>query len=497
MIHLHLMPLIEQLLLLTNESEVAMNFKKQQNGAALIVVLSLLTISLMLGLSSMQSSLVDERLAGNHKLVAEVQMGAEQAAAQGYSRITEPGSVPGLMQYLLRGGCSIESLFLPGDREGLSWSNVDTKIPGWNSLLTDGKPCEDYDGSWIADRNNAVDGDDYPEPVFTDADGLGLYDNLGGNVCAGSVQCIYRYMSFNGHRYIVGLAAYFNDDNELLAESQPVFVDLDIDDPPPSIDWIFSAAPISLLAYISDLSVNGANNMTLDGGDHPDIMAHGGNKELYGDSGHDGNAADLESGFEVDTGNKQFDPNVCTLPGTDDTADGTCAVSDDSDFATPDSFVAVLQTLFEASKSSSKINFVTEDPDMSNYSDGILIVGDSFTWNGNNDFRGTIIVLGPTIDYNGGGSGDLYGSMIHAPLKHKDPNYELVDDNEYVDFSKVEEFKVGEWRYLEETDTVATNFDFNGGGGSTLANDAEAQMEAADELWGAVASAEYLTWKSD
>jgi len=57
---------------------------KKQSGAALIVVLSLLTISLMVGLSSMQSSQIDERLAGNYRAQAEAQMNAERGQSEFY-----------------------------------------------------------------------------------------------------------------------------------------------------------------------------------------------------------------------------------------------------------------------------------------------------------------------------------------------------------------------------------------------------------------------------
>ncbi|MBW6390302.1 pilus assembly PilX family protein [Billgrantia antri] len=55
-----------------------------QRGAALVVVLSMLAGSLMLGLSGIQSSLIDERLAGNYKAATEAQMGAEQAISAGW-----------------------------------------------------------------------------------------------------------------------------------------------------------------------------------------------------------------------------------------------------------------------------------------------------------------------------------------------------------------------------------------------------------------------------
>lgn len=57
---------------------------KRQNGAALIVVLSLLTVSLMVGVSSIQSSQIDERLAGNYRAQADAQMRAEESASDFY-----------------------------------------------------------------------------------------------------------------------------------------------------------------------------------------------------------------------------------------------------------------------------------------------------------------------------------------------------------------------------------------------------------------------------
>jgi len=56
---------------------------KKQKGVALIVVMSLLAVSLMIGLMSMQTSQVDERLAGNYRAAAEAQMAAEFGAAYG------------------------------------------------------------------------------------------------------------------------------------------------------------------------------------------------------------------------------------------------------------------------------------------------------------------------------------------------------------------------------------------------------------------------------
>ncbi|MDQ7729119.1 PilX N-terminal domain-containing pilus assembly protein [Halomonas sp. SpR8] len=50
---------------------------KQQQGAALVIVMVLLSGALMLGMSGMQSALIDERLAGNYRASVQAQMTAE------------------------------------------------------------------------------------------------------------------------------------------------------------------------------------------------------------------------------------------------------------------------------------------------------------------------------------------------------------------------------------------------------------------------------------
>lgn len=54
---------------------------KQQQGAALVIVMALLAGALMLGMSGMQSALIDERLAGNYRASTQARMNAEIAAA--------------------------------------------------------------------------------------------------------------------------------------------------------------------------------------------------------------------------------------------------------------------------------------------------------------------------------------------------------------------------------------------------------------------------------
>lgn len=54
---------------------------KQQQGAALVIVMALLSGALMLGMSGMQSALIDERLAGNYRASVQAQMTAENTSS--------------------------------------------------------------------------------------------------------------------------------------------------------------------------------------------------------------------------------------------------------------------------------------------------------------------------------------------------------------------------------------------------------------------------------
>lgn len=440
-----------------------------QKGAALIVVLSLLTGSLIIGLSSMQSSQVDERLAGNQKLSSEVQMAAEKAAAVGFERV---GNV-NLLMPLMRGGCSIADLFVDievvfnnGQKDDLRWASMLGSSDNWKAHLQEsvdyGKPCDAYSSAWLATSN-------FEEPDFE-----AMYGELRGDangLCDAPLQCEYRYISNGNGRFVVGMGAYV-EGGDILAESRPVFVELDIDDPPPEVEWLFSSAPISLLTLINELKISGANNVTLDGGSGADILAQEGNKEQ------------LVEDFTVSTGNKTFDPDVESIE------EGDYSVSE---------LMKVVQSLYDLSNVSDSIYFAREDTQMKDVpiTKGIVVVAGNFVWNGQNDFEGTVLVLGPEVDYRGGGSGDLYGSLIHAPITATENTYDWVESGQYVDFSQVDRFdEENAWRYLDSGDEAVTSFDFSGGGGSTIRSDADAMMDVRDEYWGAVSNADFITWES-
>jgi len=125
---------------------------KKQKGAVLVVVLSLLTISLMVGLSSMQSSQIDERLSGNYRAQSDAQMAAEAVASYAVGRL------PGLNG----------SIFVDFNPES---------IFGW----------DDFSSSAVVDFSSAVPVDDR---VYS---------------CSAGVSCEFRYVGVNSFNSIYGL----------------------------------------------------------------------------------------------------------------------------------------------------------------------------------------------------------------------------------------------------------------------------------------------------
>jgi hypothetical protein len=67
--------------------------KNKQQGAALVIVLALLAGSLMIGISGMNSALIDERLAGNYRAAAMAQMVAETGAVERRKKISDHSMV--------------------------------------------------------------------------------------------------------------------------------------------------------------------------------------------------------------------------------------------------------------------------------------------------------------------------------------------------------------------------------------------------------------------
>lgn len=113
--------------------------ESQQQGAALVVVMALLASALMIGVVSMQTALVDERLASNYRAATLAQMRAEIAASHAITRFNslawdDPPLVSNERSIhwedyashsattILDSGCPQKScLLIPVEREGQPW----------------------------------------------------------------------------------------------------------------------------------------------------------------------------------------------------------------------------------------------------------------------------------------------------------------------------------------------------------------------------------------
>ena len=133
---------------------------QRQHGAALIVVLILLSIALMLGLAGFQSALLNERLAGNYRATSEAQMGAEQAVAYAWGKGGEHLTSADFQ--------TVESL------EALESSHWDRFYPGSRA-----------------------------------------------GPCRGNLRCAFRHVRQGGDYYIIGMGA-IREDNVTVASSLPV-----------------------------------------------------------------------------------------------------------------------------------------------------------------------------------------------------------------------------------------------------------------------------------
>ncbi|MBD3897937.1 hypothetical protein IEI94_18935 [Halomonas sp. ML-15] len=132
---------------------------KKQKGAALIVVLSLLVVALMVGLSSMQSSHIDERLAGNYRAQSLAQMGAEKAAAVGWGNFNNNDSWEKL------------SDLTSSDLASLSWAELE----GDDDLCESPVSCyyryvEDGNGKYIVSIGRVGDDASLSESIFIKVD---------------------------------------------------------------------------------------------------------------------------------------------------------------------------------------------------------------------------------------------------------------------------------------------------------------------------------------
>ena len=152
----------------------------KEKGAALVVVLAVLAISLMLGLTGLQSALVSHQLAGNYHDASLARIGAETAVAHAFATDSQ------LMA---------SDAFVDVDRgvvEALTWAT-----------FTDGYTAFGNQFQHNADQGNKV-------------------------------AYAYRRFRIEGTDYLVGLGAVLSSSNTTIAQSRFVYAALEELSSPPT-----------------------------------------------------------------------------------------------------------------------------------------------------------------------------------------------------------------------------------------------------------------------
>lgn len=165
---------------------------KHQKGAALIVVLSLLTVSLMVGLSSMQSSQIDERLAGNYRAMSDAQMASEFGAAQGFEDVWNEYIEEGAKWKLIFDNLSD---FL-AENENVSPGGLFSGWEGFESLGEYRKVPPESDGKWAYSLLSIPSHEDISVPPgdYVVAVGVAREDSVERNIVSQSQLVFARVM---------------------------------------------------------------------------------------------------------------------------------------------------------------------------------------------------------------------------------------------------------------------------------------------------------------
>ncbi|UYG03195.1 hypothetical protein OCT51_18675 [Halomonas sp. LR3S48] len=332
---------------------------KKQRGAALVVVLSMLAMSLMLGLSGMQSSQIDERLAGNYRASVKAQMAAERTAVQAQQNLRDAGVRLGDWAWT---GC-----------------DADSSLESWSH-----PQCVNFTGlAWEKESFPSL--------------------HTGGRY----VYVLGEVLDLPGDYYIYALGeAYAEGTTDVVALSLPVYVELD----PNYIPALSNLSPLTVVSRIFNFRSGSSSNFGISRrgednigtaiavADERDIDAvldgiPSNRLENYA-TDEDGNIV-TEQFFDVFSEPDKLKAFVEVIMNHPDTSDQ-------------------LGTAEEP-----RVTYINGDytmPKDIGIAGGLLIVDGNFRWNGNNDFEGLIIVLGQDFTYAGGGSGSIVGALLHAPV---------------------------------------------------------------------------------
>ncbi|WP_336269090.1 pilus assembly PilX family protein [Vreelandella arctica] len=157
---------------------------KNQQGAALVIVMALLSGALMIGISGMNSALIDERLAGNYRAVALAQMNAERAASEADTHFNDEND--------------------------------------WKDKLYSALSSEDDWKAAVKSQRYEELKENYPEGMIKE----GICDSGEDSYS----RCLYFPVVVDGsEHYVVAMGAVEDEAGNTIAESEPIFLKYDYD----------------------------------------------------------------------------------------------------------------------------------------------------------------------------------------------------------------------------------------------------------------------------
>lgn len=301
---------------------------KNQQGAALVIVMALLSGALLIGISGMNSALIDERLAGNYRSTALSQMNAERAASEAGIKFNDPSPWNGS----------------PNDElsSETSWKDA-IKSKSYEEL------SEDYKEGMVSQGVCGIGEESYNNclyfPVYID------------NPPAGP------------ERYAVAIGAVENEEGRNVALSEPIFLRYGYSDQTAIDDFLEGLKNSGgVITTFEEVSFKSSGNAKAEGWE--ELIVNIDSNELFEDD---------------------------------------------------ESFLNFVEEL----KLAPSVNYFSSlsSKDLSDYNNSIVVVEEDFSWNGNNDFTGVLILLGKGggngsgFSYKGGGSGSFKGSILHIPYE--------------------------------------------------------------------------------
>lgn len=410
----------------------------RQAGTALVFSLLLLLILTLLGISSMNNTLMQERMAANTRIQTALFESASAGVSDAVGYVFDPENWPDCGNDVF---CEEKKVTIDGKEV-----TFDKRICGHSgtSLGTDGHTLT------------------VPAPTETDPSATKTIP--GWSTDFGGYQTVAGDTGYQQRMYCLGDEDAPNNPSQLFVLTRASMQDAEGDAvgltasreievrvgrrqpgdfPPP---------PISALNPLGTVAPGSSNSLSVIGECGPAVLTDENDDRTFIDAVRDDRIGNYEGGIQdIDPGDGFGDPwdDPAAIRAFVDGIVGT--------LATPDVASPVFGVKYEGEgpysfnsetfgtrpnriKPSGEIDMTTGDPQITYFDgdvsmggsvsgSGILIVEGDLSWTGTPAFDGLILVLGGSADFTGGGDGGTTGSLILTDLESAlaDPDTSTVD----------------------------------------------------------------------